>query len=483
MKHPKVLKTVFLTILLSLPLLVGCNKKKSEKTTKKGGTNTVTTKGSSHTHEFGEWKIIQSSTCNEHGYKKRACACGEYEIEELPFTSHTFEHDKCVDCGYEQLSEGFYIEYVSYEYSLDEREPEYIIRGYQGTSKEVRIPKYYDDGINGFHKLTIGKDPSSVNVLNNTSIEKIYIGEEYEIIPAKFLSGITNLKEVVLPKNCATISDAAFKDCTSLETVAFNEGLMYIKSNAFQNCNIKKLRCPSTLEYILINSFSGNTNLTEVTLNEGLEIIDSNAFADTAISTLVLPRSLESFGYQERMNSLTSISISGVSQFFKVENNCLIDIANNSVVKGFANSTIPSTVEIIGAYAFSNLDFTGIDEFVIPSSVTTILFDAFYGSKFNSLVLPELEEINDEAFKGIEFGEDYIFVIPQTVLTIGKNAFDRAAFKQLIIPESVEEVGSSILNKSTAESVKIYESTLDSPYCSSNWSAGFEGEIIEVSGE
>ena len=43
MKHPKVLKTAFLTILLSLPLLVGCNKKKGEKTTKKGGTNTVTT--------------------------------------------------------------------------------------------------------------------------------------------------------------------------------------------------------------------------------------------------------------------------------------------------------------------------------------------------------------------------------------------------------------------------------------------------------
>lgn len=43
-----------------------------------------------HTHDFGQWYTAQEATCTENGSKRRDCACGHYETEQIPATGHSF---------------------------------------------------------------------------------------------------------------------------------------------------------------------------------------------------------------------------------------------------------------------------------------------------------------------------------------------------------------------------------------------------------
>ena len=269
-----------LSLILTIPLLFLTSCKKSDKTTKQDGTKTITT-DKDHVHEFGEWKIVSSSTCTEHGSKKRTCACGKVEFEDLPLIDHDYEDDNCINCGAERLSSGFDIEYF-------EPGNYYYIKGYNGTNTSVRITRAYDDGENGLHPIVIllGKDESDnlISCLKNSNIKTIKVGNDFETIPDHLFYGIENLEEVILPDSVKVISEAAFKGCTKLKKLVFSEGLTTIGYDAFNGCDIDKLTFPYSLKTIDISAFANNTNLTTLTLKNNLEDIEENAFTNTAIT-------------------------------------------------------------------------------------------------------------------------------------------------------------------------------------------------------
>ncbi len=57
-------------------------------------------------HSFGEWETVTEATCTAKGEKRRTCACGEFETEEIKKLMHdTVTHDKkeptCTEDGHE----------------------------------------------------------------------------------------------------------------------------------------------------------------------------------------------------------------------------------------------------------------------------------------------------------------------------------------------------------------------------------------------
>lgn len=64
--------------------------------------------GNSHTHEYGEWKIIQNPTCAEGGIQERYCSCGKSETENILPLAHTVVLDRASSptCTQTGLTEG-----------------------------------------------------------------------------------------------------------------------------------------------------------------------------------------------------------------------------------------------------------------------------------------------------------------------------------------------------------------------------------------
>lgn len=79
--------------------------------------------------------------------------------------------------------------------------------------------------------------------------------------------------------------------------------------------------------------------------------------------------------------------------------------------------------------------------YVIPQKVKKIGYGAFYGTRFEKIIIPEtVITIEDRAF---EFCENLnnIVVIPNSVVTIGKDAFSMSSVEGMVIGDGVKTIG------------------------------------------
>jgi hypothetical protein len=119
------------------------------------------------------------------------------------------------------------------------------------------------------------------------------------------------------------------------------------------------------------------------------------------------------------------IRIDSKNEWYKMDGNCLIDIADgdypNSVISGFKNSIIPNYAKSIGIEAFYNTK--GLKEIVIPESINEISWNAFDSCEdLESITFFEgLKDIGLEAF--INCGKLKDVVFPSTLRYISRDAF------------------------------------------------------------
>ena len=55
-----------------------------------------------HTHEWGEWSVVEEPDCTTVGTKRRECACGAAGTADIPALGHTFVDGVCTVCGEEE---------------------------------------------------------------------------------------------------------------------------------------------------------------------------------------------------------------------------------------------------------------------------------------------------------------------------------------------------------------------------------------------
>ena len=115
----------------------------------------------------------------------------------------------------------------------------------------------------------------------------------------KFSKAHKNLTSVILPKTITVIERDAFAKCSSLTTVAFNEGLEAIKYLAFKDTPLKgELKIPSTVTEIAGFAFNNCTGITSLQLNDVVKIISRDVFrgCSNIKGMVVLPSTLNSMG-------------------------------------------------------------------------------------------------------------------------------------------------------------------------------------------
>lgn len=208
--------------------------------------------------------------------------------------------------------------------------------------------------------------PESVGGVRVVSVEK------------GLLKGRTEVRSLVVPEGVKAIEDEAFRGMTSLESVSLPQSLKRIGRFAFADCaSIKSIVVPGDTTYIGVSAFSGCNALEEIELPFIGEYRDREVhghfgyiFGSTGYdyNADCVPKSLKTV--RSSGARIAPNAFNGLSTLKRVELSVAVTVGEN---------------------AFS--DCTGIDEIVLPATVTELHRYAFDGWTENqSIVLPSALE-------------------------------------------------------------------------------------------
>ena len=154
------------------------------------------------------------------------------------------------------------------------------------------------------------------------------------------------------------ICKEAFKGCDKLEEIVMPKKLKKIDSEAFQGCSsLTKLTLPDSVMSIGKGAFCGCSGLTELILPNSVRSIGDIAFT--------------------YCSGLEKITVESGNSCYDSRDNCnsIIDTEFNTLIVGCKNSVIPNSVTSIGYYAFYGC--SGLTELTLPDSVASIGDGAF----------------------------------------------------------------------------------------------------------
>lgn len=168
--------------------------------------------------------------------------------------------------------------------------------------------------------------------------------------------------------NTSKIPDSAYEDPT------------------YSDIKLTSVDIPASIKSIGNHAFSNRTHLKSATIADGVESIGSRAFLASALTEIFIPASVNSIAdnpFQVQGDNI--IAVDSGNEFYKVDGNCLIEIATNKIISGFANSVIPSYVTAIGGLAFANQQaFTSI---TVPAQIKSIGDSAFWISTLKNVTV------------------------------------------------------------------------------------------------
>ena len=287
------------------------------------------------------------------------------------------------------------------------------------------------------------------------------------------------IKSIVFDGKITSIGDYAFEDFTALTSITIPSSVTEIGGSAFSNCSgLTSITIPSSVTEIGGRAFSNCSGLTSITIPNSVTHIGRYAFSGcSGLTSITIPSSVTYIdrGAFSSCSGLASIKVASSNSYYDSRNNCnaIIERSTNELIAGCKNTIIPSSVTEIGDDAFYGC--SGLTSITIPSSVTEIGDRAFgacsglasikvassnsyYDSRNNcnaiierstneliagcknTIIPSSVTEIGDDAFHGC-FGLTSI-TIPNSVTEIGNSAFYFCpGLTSITIPSSVTEIG------------------------------------------
>ena len=358
-------------------------------------------KPAEHTHDWGEWTVVQEPTCTREGQRQRVCKSDSSHVEteaiaalghdivdvsEQPATcteeGHT-AYKRCSRCSY---TEGYNVlrptghissedawardDYFHWQIcsvcgeQFNKDEHEYSHLCVCGLESDYTLGLHFKLLYDGTYEVSKGQATDTV-----LKIPAIYHGGDVSSV-ATAAFRMYDCTEVILPDTITTIGINAFQYC-SLSKITLSNNLTEMGDYAFNGCkNLVSVDIPASLKQIPFFAFESCFALSSVTLHEGLEVIGTNAFGIC--------------------RSLSSVSI-------------------------------PTTVTEIGGYAFAS---SGLTSAVIPGNVVTLGGGAFASCENLSYVKiePGLKYLGEGAFYGCKLLTELQQIeLPAGILEIGSN--------------------------------------------------------------
>ena len=223
-----------------------------------------------------------------------------------------------------------------------------------------------------------------------------------------------------------------FKD--QITKLVIEQGVTTVGAGAFDNCTaLTTVVLPESLETIDFCAFSSCTALESITLPGSLKTIGQEAFENcTSLKSITIPSGVTEIGYGPFFGctALESINAAAENGTYSSENGVLLNKEKTVLIAYPAGKTD-------AAYA-------------IPSSVVTINNDAFHGSQFKSVTIPDgLKTIGYAAFYACKNLESV--TVPDSVISVSHFAFNQCtALKTATMPNGVSTISYGTFNDCTS---------------------------------
>ncbi|MCH5202500.1 MAG: leucine-rich repeat protein [Oscillospiraceae bacterium] len=361
-----------------------------------------------------------------------------------------------------------------------------IIMHYNGNDTEVTIPSTID----GYSVTVIG--------------------------PGSF--ALTNLESVVISNGIKTINKQAFIHST-VHNISIPASVVDIQSRAFRLCGFKEIKVDSTnLYYTAENGVLFNKDKTVLlaypiestsvsyTIPIGVQTIEYSAFMFAGnLKSIIIPNTVtsineEAFSYCSNLkdieipNSVTKIG--GNAFDFSICNtenggyyigDCLIGADNDfcgsfSIKEGtrlvaddalrskdsIESITVPSSVEVVGDYAFlqfrfegefksinvaqSNKNFCSVDGVMFNKDKTELLYYPYGKENITYTVPNTVKKLGKVSFSDSQLES---LKLPDNLKYIGESAFQYTTLKNITIPENIEYLGKCAFERSCLETIEI----------------------------
>ena len=218
------------------------------------------------------------------------------------------------------------------------------IAGYKQTEPVVQIPESMDG-----HPVTTISDGA---FKDHGTIESILLPSSITEIGANAFRGCIKLESIVLPEAVESIGHSAFGECTSLQNIVLPQTIKYLRDKVFMGCAaLKQVTLPEGLELVLESLFDGCHSLETVRIPDTVKEILDYAFRDCkALQQVVMPAKLTTIGQGAFTNCKTLTEL-----------------------------VLPDGVKEIDHYAFRGC--TKLTKIRIPATAKSIRPDAFNGCK------------------------------------------------------------------------------------------------------
>ena len=229
---------------------------------------------------------------------------------------------------------------------------------------------------------------------------------------------------VAIPEGIREIGKEAFADFPKDLYIEFPSTLEVIGESAFYGCEFDfelEDELPIGIKTIGAHAFE-KCSLTHLSLPQGLEEIGDFAFANNELDEVIIPKSVMKIGdgafsspdalFLGNYKSVEHITVESGNRYFLVENNCLVDFFNRTIISHTDSSVeeikFPSSARRIGAFAFSNLENLKKVSFNL---VEDIGYAAFLGCyNLNVYIDFRIQKIEEAALSNVNSisVEDYI---------------------------------------------------------------------------
>ena len=201
------------------------------------------------------------------------------------------------------------------------------------------------------------------------NIESVVISGAVDV-PRDMFGKCTGLKKVTLKNGVKSIGEDAFRDCSSLESVIFEN---------------------TVLEKISDGAFSGCSALSSIALPDSVTEIEKYAFFETGLRNIQLPEKLTLIGAYAFCNCKNLEQIQLPSQLKELGNGAFSSCENLTQIQ------LPAQLNKLGTDAFRNC--TSLDKIDIPAGLKQIESATFCNTGLTSVTLHEgLTKIEDWAF-------------------------------------------------------------------------------------
>ncbi len=468
-------------LLFCCVVLVSCNGNKSQETTRESATDT------SHTHTFGDWKIVKEATCTEDGEEARSCACGETETRKIDAKGH------------------IYVDNVVPPTKKDQGYTEHTCSVCGDFYRDAYTNPLGSDGLSfRVHEKEQTAEVLGMGTCRDTDvvIPSVYEGLPVTSIGDYAFTGCESITSITIPDSVTSIGGDAFYGCEALKSITIPDGVTSIGGDAFYGCEaLKSITIPDSVTSIGDYAFSGtgyyndsnnwengvlyigkylidtkNDISGSYVVKDGTKLLASSAFKDCwELTEITVPDSVKGFGSSvfAGCSGLTRMTIpfvganqdgSGKKYLAYFFSYCdvrdqqynvpfslrEIVVTNASAIwsytfyqcKYLQSITLPDTVTRIGFAAFEGCE--GLKSITLPDSVTSIGDSAFYGcTSLTSITIPDsVTSIGEWAFSKCTYLES--ITIPDGVTSIGDSAFYGCiSLTSITIPDSVTSIGSS----------------------------------------